>query len=86
LSDQEVASFSLCFLPLSFGTAKVETFFILANFIFFYFSLAFSPVPNSLFSSSLTGCKGTFPFQFSKWFIQKSFSVPVTLCKSAGKN
>jgi len=27
------------FSPLSFGTAKVETFFKLANFIFFYFCL-----------------------------------------------
>lgn len=38
------------FLPLSFGTAKVRTFFKLANFIFFIFVCLFFPaLPSFLF-------------------------------------
>jgi hypothetical protein len=36
-----VSGFLSSFLPLSFGTAKVETFFKLANFIFFIFRSPF---------------------------------------------
>src|SRR5271170_1945748 len=55
----------LIFLPLSFGTAKVETFFYFANFIF-YFLFASSPASFSLFSPSFAGCKGINLFLFCK--------------------
>jgi hypothetical protein len=70
------------FLPLSFGTAKVRTFFKLANFIF-YFSFAFPRLPFLSFSSFLAGCKGKHHFHLSKYFAVNKASVFITLCKSA---
>jgi len=43
-----VSGFLSFFSPLSFGTAKVWTFFKLANFIFFIFVCLFSPLFSSL--------------------------------------
>jgi hypothetical protein len=63
----EIASGSLIFLPLSFGTAKVETFFYFANFIFLFFCLPF-PASCSLFSPSFAGCKGSNLFLFCKLY------------------
>jgi hypothetical protein len=63
----EIASGSFCFLPLSFGTAKVRTFFIFANFIFYFFVCLF-PASYPLFSSSVAGCKGINLFLFCKLY------------------